>query len=152
MDNRDEMLTAFCGLYCGDCLRYKSKAPDLAEELLNELKKNNFENYARVKTSSVKEFERYHEMVKAMEAIIKLKCTTPCRLGGDGCDGPCGIIKCVSLKKLKGCWECDEFEECGKLEFLKPIHGDGPINNLRKIRKHGIADWARYRDKCYPWL
>ena len=69
MNDQDNVLTAYCGLYCGDCIRYKSKAADLALELLNELKGINFANYVKVKRSSVKEFECYNEMIKAIEAI-----------------------------------------------------------------------------------
>jgi hypothetical protein len=152
MNDQDEFLTGYCGLYCGDCIRYKSKAADLALELLNELKRVDFANYAKVKRSSVKEFERYDEMIKAVEAIKYLKCNTPCRLGGDGCAKPCEIRKCAPSKNLKGCWECSEFEKCGKLEFLKPVHGNGPQKNLKKIKKYGLENWAIHREKIYPWL
>jgi hypothetical protein len=152
MNDQDKVLTAYCGLYCGDCIRYKSKAADLALEFLNELKRVNFENYAKVKRNSVKEFECYDEMIKGMEAINNLKCNTPCRLGGDGCSKPCEIRKCVPSKNLKGCWECTEFEECDKFEFLKPVHGDGPKKNLKKIKKYGLDHWAIHREKIYWWL
>jgi hypothetical protein len=152
MNDKDKVLTAYCGLYCGDCIRYKSKAADLALELLNELKRVNFENYAKVKRNSVKEFERYGEMIKTIEAINNLKCNTPCRLGGDGCAKPCEIIKCVTSKNLKGCWECSEFEECDKFEFLKPFSGNGPQKNLKKIKKYGLDNWSIHREKFYPWL
>lgn len=152
MNDQDKVLTAYCGLYCGDCIRYKSKAADLALELLNELKEINFENYVKVKRSSVKEFECYDEMIKAIEAINNLKCNTPCRLEGDGFVKPCEILKCVLSKNLKGCWECSEFEECDKFTFLKPFHGDGPQKNLKKIIKYGLDKWAAHREKCYPWL
>ncbi len=152
MDSPDKTLTAYCGLYCGDCIRYKSKAADLAHELLNELKRIEFEKYAKVKRASVQAFERYGEMIKVVKAINTLKCDIPCRLGGDGCDKPCEIIKCVHLKDLAGCWECDECEGCDKLEFLKPFHGDGPQKNLKKIKKYGLDNWAIHREKIYPWL
>ena len=152
MNDQDTALTAFCGLYCGDCLRYKSKAADLGFELLNELKKISFENYVKVKQSSVKDLGHYDQMVRTIEAIISLQCNTPCRLGGDGCNKPCKIIKCVSSKNLNGCWECSEFEGCKKLDFLDPFHGDTPLKNLRKIKELGINNWATKREKCYPWL
>ena len=41
-------------------------------------------------------------------------------------------------KNIEGCWECNEFETCKKLDFLKPSHGDAHIENLRKIKKQGI--------------
>lgn len=56
-------LTGFCGLYCGDCIRYKSKAADLARELSGELEKAHFDKYAKVKSASVKELESYNNLV-----------------------------------------------------------------------------------------
>ena len=34
--------------------------------------------------------------------------------------------------------ECDDFETCTKLDFLKPIHEDANVKNLRKLKKQGI--------------
>jgi len=33
-----------------------------------------------------------------------------------------------------------------------PFHGDAPLKNLRKIKDLGIDNWAKNREKCYPWL
>jgi hypothetical protein len=44
---------------------------------------------------------------------------------------------------IEGCWECDEFEECSKLDFLKPIHGDANIKNLTKLRKEGVSGFLK---------
>ena len=53
MQNKDIELTAYCGLYCGDCIRYRSKASKLAFELKNELQRVEFDKYA----------EGYHKML-----------------------------------------------------------------------------------------
>ena len=50
------LLTASCGFYCGDCLRYRSKAADLVRDLLVELRDTQFDKYARIKSSSAKQF------------------------------------------------------------------------------------------------
>jgi Protein of unknown function (DUF3795) len=147
----DADLTAYCGLYCGDCIRYKSKASDLADELLKELEKTQFKYYAKVKQSQIQDFDHYDPMLKLLGHISKLRCEVPCRLGGDGCIGSCEIIACVKDKSFGGCWECSEFETCESLAFLKPFHGDTPRNNLRKIKEFGISAWAKHRGKCYPW-
>ena len=153
MKHNEKDLTAYCGLYCGDCVRYKSRASDLSDELLDEIKKQHLSEYAKVKKTHTKEFENFDTLILTLKAISKLKCDLPCRLGGDGCEGSCKIIKCVKDKSIEGCWECEEFETCrGKLDFLKPFHADGPLNNLQLIKEHGIDNWASYRDKCYPWL
>jgi len=152
MSQNKRDLTAFCGLYCGDCVRYKSKASDLANELLDEIGKLHLSQYANVKQTHKKEFKNFDIMISSLKALSKIKCDLACRLGGDGCGGSCEIIKCVKNKEINGCWECNNFEKCEKLNFLQPFHGDSPINNLRKLKKHGIPNWAEYRDKCYPWL
>ena len=33
MDKKDKNLTAYCGLYCGDCFNYKGEIADLARDL-----------------------------------------------------------------------------------------------------------------------
>ena len=152
MKQNERELTAFCGLYCGDCIRYKCRASDLANELLNEIDKLHFAEYANVKRTHTKEFENLDSLTSSLKAVLEIKCEIPCRLGGDGCGGTCEIIKCVKNKLLEGCWECDDFEGCDKFDFLKPFHRDVPINNLKRIKKHGIFNWAKHRDKCYPWM
>jgi hypothetical protein len=152
LQNSEVELTAYCGLYCGDCLRYKSKAADLARALQNELQKVKFDKYAKVKGIFVEDFKHYTECRKVLNAIIKLKCDTPCRVGGDGCLQPCEIKNCVQTKKLEGCWECDEFEGCNKFELFKLFHGDTAKENLRKIKKYSLDGWVEKRGKFYPWL
>jgi len=145
-------LTGYCGLYCGDCLRYKCRASELAIELLNEIDSHHFIEYVSVKRAHTKEFENFDSLIASLKAISGINCVTPCGAGGDGCGGSCEIIKCIKKMNLNGCWECNDIEVCGKLDFLKPFHGDSIISNLKKIKEHGVANWAKFRDKCYPWL
>ena len=150
--SKEKDLTAYCGLYCGDCIRYQCRASDLAEELLQDMERVRFSEYADVKRTQIEAFEDVDSFISFLKALSAIKCETPCRLGGDGCGGACEIVACVKQKSLKGCWECDAFEKCSRLEFLKPFHGDGAIHNLRRIKRHGLENWARHRDKCYPWM
>ena len=150
MDRRE--LTAYCGLYCGDCLRFRFKSADLARELASELKKVNFDQYAKIKSNFVKEFEHYNKAHKVLDKIVGLKCDTPCRLGGDGCEQGCEIKTCVESQELEGCWQCKEFETCDKFKFLEPYSGDNPRKNLRKIKKYGLEDWVKHREKFYKYL
>jgi len=150
--NTEAELTAYCGLYCGDCLRYRSKVTQLARDLTSELQAVRFDKYAEVKSAAVKGLEHYDEYLQVLHTISELGCDTPCRAGGDGCSKPCEIKRCVELKNLEGCWECDELEGCGKFEFLKLLHGNVPKENLRKIRKYGLDKWAKHRGKFYSWL
>ncbi|MEW6621082.1 MAG: DUF3795 domain-containing protein [bacterium] len=151
--NQEETnLTAYCGLYCGDCIRYRSKTADLARELSTKLQKDRFDNYAEVEANSIKELNHYHKFLEVLGTIIKLRCDNPCRLGGDGCEQSCKIKGCAQSKHIDGCWQCNEFEACDKFEFLKPLHGDSPQQNLRKIKEYGLRKWVEYREKFYIWL
>ena len=152
MSNQEVELTAYCGLYCGDCIRYKSKFAKSARDLANELRNVKFEKYAEVKSLSLKDLEHYQEFFEVLDLMAKLQCDTPCRAGGDGCLQSCEIKKCVQLKNLQGCWECDEFEGCVKFAFLKPMHGDTPRKNLSRIKKYGLHRWVTHREKFYVWL
>ena len=64
---KETKLTAYCGFYCSDCIRYRSRASDLARNLLIELKSKGFDEYAKLKGStkkqfdSIKQFENYKE-------------------------------------------------------------------------------------------
>jgi len=145
-------LTAYCGLYCGDCIRFKCKASDLSKALLEEIKKNHFLEYAEVKKNYAEEFEKFEILPTLLKGITKIKCETPCSAGGDGCGGSCPIIACVKTKNINGCWDCTDFEKCCNLEFLIPFHGESIKTNLRLIKIHGVMDWVELREKCYPWL
>lgn len=149
---KEKDLTGYCGLYCGDCIRYKCRASSLADELLNEIQEKHFTEYANIKRTHIKEFKNFESFTALLKEISEINCEIPCGLGGDGCGGTCEIIKCVKAKGFEGCWECNYFERCAKLDFLTPFHGEAPLKNLRKIKEMGIDNWAKTREKCYPWL
>ncbi len=155
---REEIeLIGYCGLYCGDCIRYRSKASDLARELLCELQATEFDKYAAIKSNSVdqldavKKFEHYGECCKVLEAIAALQCNSPCRISGGCAPPPCDVLACCRKKGFDGCWQCDEFEKCEKFESFRAIYGDSPRQNLRTIKKFGLDKWVEHRHKCYIW-
>ena len=151
MKSEEKELTAYCGLYCGDCIRYKSKASKLALDLKEELQRTQFDKYAEVKSAFVNEFKNYDKFVEVLDAIVELQCNNTCR--GGGCPTfKCKIIECCNTKGLKGCWECNEFENCKELDFLAPFHGDLPKKNLRKIKELGLEKWLEHREKFFKWL
>lgn len=140
-------LTTYCGIYCGDCPRYQARFPDLAAALLEELAGIHFSEFAKI--FGLKE---YDAVISFLKRISGLKCATTCREGQDGSNGLCQAKQCAQAKAFDGCWECDDFETCSKLEFLKPFCGDAPIQNLRIIKQYGLGNWAPHRKKQYPWL
>ena len=73
MSYKNSELTAYCGLYCADCIRFKCKASDLSDRLLDEIKKNHFLEYAEVKKNHTKEFEEIKALPTLLEAISKIR-------------------------------------------------------------------------------
>lgn len=147
MSKKDKNLIAYCGLYCRDCIGYRQKAADLARDLRKELRETKFDKTAEYLATMpfFAAYKNYSKCYEVLGALVKMRCKNACRGGG----GPpfCKIRKCCQKKGFEGCWECDEFETCEKLDFLKPNHGDAHIRNLRKIKKCGIEvflDGKRY--------
>ena len=151
MGKEEIELTAYCGLYCGDCIRYKSKAADLACDLISELEDIEFNKYAEVKSLSVKEFEHYKKCCEVLEAIAGLQCNNGCRVGGGCSTFACKIVECCQRRGFEGCWQCGEFEKCEEFAFLELFHGDTPLQNLRKIKELGLSRWIEHRQKFYVW-
>jgi hypothetical protein len=149
MGEQDIELTAYCGLYCGDCIRYKSRAADVAQDLLAELENTDWDKYAEMSTDEA--FKHYQLCQAVLKAIVRRKCNEPCRVGGGCPTFSCRIIECCREKGLEGCWECGEFEECSEFDFLKPLHGDASVQNLKKIKELGLNDWVQQRHKFYVW-
>jgi hypothetical protein len=83
-----------------------------------------------------KDFAEYPQCYKVMGAMVKMRCRKVCRDGGG--NPFCKIRACCNKKEITGCWECDDFETCKKLEFLKVVHDDAVFKNMRKIRKAGM--------------
>ena len=138
----EKELIAYCGLYCGDCFIYKGKLADLARDLRKELRQSKFdktaESLSTVPFFAV--FQNYPQCYEVLGALVKLRCKS-CKDGG----GPpfCKVRNCCLKKGIDGCWQCDEFETCENLDFLKPNHGDAHIKNLRALKKKGVESFLK---------
>lgn len=136
IENKD--LISYCGLYCGDCVGYQGKVADLSRDLRKELRQAKFDKTAEYLStiSCFDIFKKYGDCYEVLGALVKFRCRKTCKGGG----GPpfCKMRKCCQKKGIDGCWQCDEFETCEKLDFLKPVHGDAHIKNLRILRKKGV--------------
>ena len=130
-------LIAYGGLYCGDCFGYQGKIADLARDLRKELRQAKFAQIAQAmaETPFFAVYKDYPQCYEILGAMVKFRCKRTCRGGG----GPpfCKMRACCQKKGIDGCWQCDEFETCEKLDFLKPSHGDAYIKNLRILKKSG---------------
>ncbi|RJQ31586.1 MAG: DUF3795 domain-containing protein [Peptococcaceae bacterium] len=134
-----EELIAYCGLYCGDCLNYKGEIADLARDLRKKLREAKFDRVSQGLAKFFKEFAGYAQCYEVLGAMVRLRCKRTCRNGG----GPpaCKIRNCCQKKNIQGCWACEEFATCAKLDFLKPVHGDAHLKNLDKLKKQGIDNF-----------
>jgi hypothetical protein len=133
----DKDLIAYCGLYCGDCFGYRQKIADLARDLRKELRQTKFARTAESlsEVPFFKAYKNYPQCYEVLGAMVKLRCKS-CRSGG--VPPFCKMRKCCQKKGIDGCWQCDEFETCDKLDFLNANHDDAHIKNLRILKKKGV--------------
>lgn len=133
----DKDLITWCGLYCGDCFGYRQKIADLARDLRKELRQSKFAKTAEslAEVPFFKAYQNYPQCYEVLGAMVKFRCKS-CRAGG----GPpfCKMRSCCQKKGIDGCWQCDDFETCDKLDFLKANHDDAHIKNLRILNKKGV--------------
>jgi hypothetical protein len=149
MAKEDEQLIAYCGLYCGDCFGYKGKVADLARDLRKELRESKFDKFADFISNENfgKVYKDYDKCYNVLGAMVKFRCRKGCKNGG----GPpfCKIRKCNQRKGFEGCWECEDFEECNKLDFLAHVHGDAHIKNLRRLKRKGPTEFVKGKHEWY---
>ncbi len=133
----DANLIAYCGLYCGDCQSFKGIIPDLARDLRKELRAAKYKKFADAlaETGLADAFQAYDKAYDVLGTMVRFRCRRGCRNGGGAPN--CRIRICCQTKGYGGCWECDEFEDCGKLSFLQAVHADGHLKNLRILKKKG---------------
>lgn len=131
----DKELIAYCGLYCGDCFNYKGEIADLARDLRKKLREAKFDRVSPGLANFFKEFADYERCYEVLGAMVRLRCKRTCRNGGE--PPACKIRSCCQRKNIQGCWECEEFQTCAKLDFLKPVHEDAHLKNLDKLKKQG---------------
>lgn len=159
METKINELIAFCGYYCGDCIKYKSEISKLADRLSIKINITEFPSYIKAKsectdkhieqTCTYRDFQTFRSV---LDFIKTQQCNSPCRAGGDGCADACPVKDCVADKELQGCWECLEIETCHKTDFLTSFWGDILKKNIKLIKKHGLNNWLEYRPKGYIWM
>ena len=143
--------TAYCGIYCPDCIRYVNRFETHARHLKKELGRVSFHKYAAVDSPFGANFSHYAEFSEVLNALAESGCQKPCRIGG-GCSGtPCSIMECCLSRGYDGCWACDEVDDCDKFNLLEPRCGEMPKNNIRAIKKYGMKDWIAFKEPFYIW-
>lgn len=129
---------AYCGLYCAECPNHTGIIANLARDLRKELRYYRFDKTAETLSnfSFFKDFGKYDDCYTVLGAMVKMRCGRVCRNGG--ANPGCKIRICAKKKGYNGCWECSEFENCNKLDFLNTNHGVAHKKNLQIIKKKGI--------------
>lgn len=145
----DKLFTAFCGLYCLDCIPCDKDFFQKIDELASLIEEHNIERYTELRSEADSSLGDFPRFMKTLHAIRGLECPAPCREGGGNPE--CAIRSCARGKGLDGCWECDERSDCSRLEPLEVFHGETIKDNLEAIRECGIDNWGERRGKHYPW-
>ena len=145
--------TAYCGLYCIDCIPSNKRFFQLVSELDKTLEDLKFENYAKLKSKKSVIFDEYPTFINVLREIKKLQCFSTCRDGPNsmlGCRINCRIRQCAIEKGYEGCWECDSYKDCANLSDLKINH---PLldNNIETIKRYRVEKWSDKRSKHYSW-
>lgn len=151
MDCREK--TAYCGLYCSDCIPGDRRIYDAIERTLAIFDEVGMERYAAFSTRKSQVFEQYPQAVAVLREILRLKCSGSCRQGPVselGCRPDCPIRVCVQEKGYDGCWECGEHRDCANLDGLKGFH-PSLHETLDTIAAEGIDAWVTKRRPHYPW-
>jgi len=154
--NSNSQLTAYCGLYCKDCIPSKTALYRLAAQLEDLLAELNFDKYAELKAGHTywsednAAFKDYYRFISVLKAIRGLECKAPCREGGGWKGGRCMVRNCAIEKGLHGCWECAEYKTCRYLAPLLKFHPNLAYH-LELIKSAGIDKWASKRREHYPW-
>ena len=149
-EKQEENLVAYCGLHCGDCVIYGEGVANLSKGLLNKLEQSQFYRLATGLSKMFKQLkplENYGEFCAVLAALDQVRCHWICGQGG-GTTG-CRIRSCCVDKNIDGCWLCSDFGTCKKLAWLKPIHGEAHLRNLRIINKKGKAEFLRGKRYWY---
>jgi hypothetical protein len=151
--NKNRKYTAYCGLWCKDCIPSHSELFTLAAKFAEMLDALGFEHYAKFKSASVGELKNYDKFRKLLGEMGKLKCKTNCFEGPVsecGCNADCPMRQCVLEKNIAGCWECSSYKVCEKLEPHKKFH-PSMEHNLDMIKKYGLDKWLDKKGKHYQW-
>jgi len=124
---KEKVLLAYCGLYCGDCAGYSGEIANAVHNFKKKLTKYKFDRTRRVLfPKKLKDYDKFSYM---LEFITTLKCEKICRERKD--DETTGKIrKCCRDKGYFACYECEIFEDCEKLKTQEELHSDAYIKNF----------------------
>jgi hypothetical protein len=145
----EEALTAYCGLYCGDCIPSNKRLFEVLEELRKLAAELHLGDYTQLIAHRDEAFRDYPAFERTLALLEGLRCSSSCRGGGG--KHACPIRECALDKDFEGCWECPDRAGCELLDPLRSFHGETIDNNLDAIAEHGMEGWSDWRGRHYPW-
>ena len=147
--NTRKNLLAYCGFYCGDCLGYTGVIADAAKDFKMTLDKYQFDRTTKcVFPDQLHDYDRFYEVVEFMTG---LKCPMICRERED-ISVACEVRKCCIDKDFFACYQCDDFETCGKLKSLmEGLHYESSLKNLKATREMGLEQWVTKGKRHHYW-
>ena len=140
--------TSYCGLYCQDCIPSNRGLFSRVQGLKSLLKELQLDKYAHLKSGQHGIFKEYPTFLEVLHEIGKLECPGPCRSGGG--KRVCKVRDRVLAADYEGCWECDQYGSCEKLDPLKEVHPNLEYH-LQLIKNEGTESWSAKREKHYLW-
>jgi len=144
-----EGLTAYCGLYCGDCIPSNTRLFELLEELRELATELHLDDYTELISHRDAAFADYPVFENILTLLAGLRCPAPCRR--DGGRPTCAIRECALNKGFEGCWECPDRSGCALLDPLRGFHCGTIDDNLDAIAEYGLDGWQDSRGRHYPW-
>jgi hypothetical protein len=147
--SEEEDFTAYCGLFCQDCIPSNAQLFRAVRDLLELSTQLRLDLYAQLKSNTNEAFSDYEVFAKVLSELATLQCPAPCRHGGGKAD--CPIRECARARRYFGCWECSVRRECELLLPLRRFHGETIDGNLDAIARDGLGGWADKRGRHYPW-
>lgn len=171
----DKKFICPCGLVCTDCLFYKPEIYESAQKLRNTITDSQLDvfltsisetdswksiaNHLNGEQSDFKKyfevFRNFQDFMNILEGLTKLQCKSTCReTGGCSMGGKlhkCEAVKCIQSKGYEGCWECQDYNQCKKLNFVKKVYGDTINETFSIMRADGSQALKAYGNNYYKW-
>ena len=151
--NKIKKYTAYCGLYCKDCIPGNKELFDTIKKLEQIVSETELDKYADFKSNKNPVFKKFPDFIIVLKELKNLECTGSCVEGPYselGCTKDCKIRKCVLDKQIEGCWDCKDFKRCELILKHSTFHPD-LLTNLEVIKENGIENWLDKRGKHYKW-
>ena len=147
--DKDIESISYCGLYCSKCFSHSGKIADPAMDFKNDPQEAGIDRPME-SLSKAPSFEVFIIRLACFEAsgdLVKMHCNSACRFGGGPPD--CKIRNCCRNGGIDGCWQCEEFERCPKLESLSFRLGDSHLKSIRRLSQKGISSFLYEGPLCY---